>query len=280
MSSVEPVPCEPPRTLSLDDEAALAEAVRALERESFTARLTHMVGRGASSLAALAPLGARRVVEKAATAALQRAMTIALGSLDKEQGAARTRLHTSLVTASGAAGGAFGIAALPVELPVSTVLILRSIADIARAEGEDLSRPEAALACMEVFALGGRTSVDDQMESAYFGLRALLASSVTEATRFIARNGLTSQGAPAVVRFLSQIAGRFGVVVSQKAAAQGVPVIGALGGAAINYAFAEHFAGLARGHFTVRRLERAYGPDFIRAEYERLAAVWRAAERR
>jgi hypothetical protein len=28
---------------------------------------------------------------------------------------------------------------------------------------------------------------------------------------------------------------------------------------------------VARGHFTVRRLERAYGKDAVRTEYERLA---------
>jgi hypothetical protein len=33
----------------------------------------------------------------------------------------------------------------------------------------------------------------------------------------------------------------------------------------------EHFQGVARGHFTVRRLERVYGKDVVRTEYERLA---------
>ena len=85
-------------------------------------------------------------------------------------------LHKALVTASGAAGGAFGLAALPVELPVSTIIVLRSIADIARSEGEDLSHPEASLACLQVFALGGRSGSDDASESGYFALRALLAN--------------------------------------------------------------------------------------------------------
>ena len=76
---------------------------------------------------------------------------------------------------------------------------------------------------------------------------------------------------------MSQIAGRFGIVVSQKLAAQSIPVIGAIGGGAINYAFAEHFTGLARGHFTVRRLERMYGPQAVREEYDRLAAIWRTS---
>ena len=67
------------------------------------------------------------------------------------------------------------------------------------------------------------------------------------------------------------MASRFGVVVTQKVAAQAVPVIGALGGAAVNYAFIEHFQDVARGHFTVRRLERAYGKDVVRTEYDRLA---------
>ena len=59
--------------------------------------------------------------------------------------------------------------------------------------------------------------------------------------------------------------------MTQKIAAQTLPIIGALGGAAVNYAFIEHFQEMARGHFTVRRLERAYGKVAARAEYERIA---------
>jgi hypothetical protein len=72
------------------------------------------------------------------------------------------------------------------------------------------------------------------------------------------------------VRFITLVA-RFGVVVTQKVAAQALPVVGALGGAAVNYAFIEHFQDVARGHFTVRRLERIYGKDLVRQEYERIA---------
>ena len=74
-----------------------------------------------------------------------------------------------------------------------------------------------------------------------------------------------------LVRFIAQISSRFGVVVSQKVAAQAMPLIGAASGAAINYAFVDHFQTLARGHFTVRRLERIYGAGLIRAEFNRLA---------
>jgi EcsC protein family len=160
---------------------------------------------------------------------------------------------------------------LPIELPVSTVIMLRSIADIARSEGEDLSDPEAALSCVQVFAMGGRAGSDDASESGYFAVRGMLARSVTEAARFIAERGVIREGAPILVRFITLVASRFGVVVTQKVVAQALPVVGALGGAAVNYAFIEHFQDVARGHFTVRRLERIYGKDLVRTEYERIA---------
>jgi EcsC family protein len=149
--------------------------------------------------------------------------------------------------------------------------MLRSIADIARSEGEDLSDPETALSCLEVFALGGRAQSDDASESGYFALRSLLAKSISEAARHITNHGIIEQGAPVLVRFLTQVAARFGIVVTEKVAAQSMPVIGALGGAAVNYIFIEHFQAVALGHFTVRRLERVYGKSVIQTEYESLA---------
>jgi hypothetical protein len=58
---------------------------------------------------------------------------------------------------------------------------------------------------------------------------------------------------------------------------QAVPVIGALGGAAVNYAFIDHFQEIARAHFAVRRLERRYGKDTVRSIYERLSREASAA---
>ncbi|MBO0734792.1 MAG: EcsC family protein, partial [Methylocapsa sp.] len=108
------------------------------------------------------------------------------------------------------------------------------------------------------------------LETGYFALRAILAKSVSEAASYIAGRGLTSEAAPAIVRFVAQIGAHFGVAVSQKLAAQSVPLIGAAGGAAINYAFADHFQSVARGHFTMLRLERRYGERIVRAECDRI----------
>ena len=86
------------------------------------------------------------------------ALKAALRTMHQNPSAGSQLLHKALATASGAAGGAFGLSTLPIEMPVSTIIILRSIADIARSEGENLSDPEAALSCVQVFALGGRAA--------------------------------------------------------------------------------------------------------------------------
>jgi len=177
--------------------------------------------------------------------------------------------HKIAATVTGAGGGAFGLPALLIELPVSTTIMLRSIAAIARSEGEDIRVAESKLACVEVFALGGRATKDDAAESGYFAVRAALAKAVSEAAGFIAERGFVKEGGPVIVRLISLIATRFGVNVSEKAAAQAIPAVGAVGGALINLAFINHFQDMARGHFTVRRLERIYGAVVVESEYHK-----------
>jgi hypothetical protein len=258
--------------LTDQDFKALCEAVEALEYPGLAARLTNLAGKPIDLVRQALPAGASQAIAGATTKGLNAALGVALRTMNDRPRPRRgsRRLHKAFAVASGAAGGTFGLAALPVELPISTIIMLRSIADIARSEGEDLSQPETALSCIQVFALGGRAGEPDASESGYFAVRGLLAKSVSEAARFIAERGVVAEGAPILVSFVAQVASRFGVVVTQKLAAQALPVIGAVGGAAVNYAFMDHFQKMARAHFTVRRLERSYGRDFIRAEYERI----------
>lgn len=242
-----------------------------LERPSLAVRLTDALGAPIERGFKLLPARWSETINSAVQLSLERALSVALRSLRPEQGRlARNRLHKLAVAATGAGGGAFGLAGLVVELPVSTTIMLRSIADIARAEGEDIGLIEGQLACLEVFALGGRTPLDDAAETGYFAVRSALAGTVSEAARYLAERGLTEKGAPALLRLLGAIGGRFGVAVSEKIAATAVPVIGALGGAAVNTLFINHFQDMAQGHFTVRRLERVYGHSVIQRLYEQL----------
>ena len=207
------------------------------------------------------PKRASALVTGATRRALQTALRFALVTLDDQPGERSADFfHKALVTATGAGGGLFGMPALAIELPVSTTIMLRSIADVARSEGERITSPETKLACLQVFALGGRTKSDDAAESAYFAIRAALARGLADAAQFMAEKGVVQDGAPAVVRFIVQVAARYGVVVSEKTAAQALPLVGAAGGALVNALFMDHFQDVARGHFIVRRLERATIP--------------------
>jgi hypothetical protein len=176
-----------------------------------------------------------------------------------------------LATLSGAVGGAFGLPALAAELPVSTTIILRSMADIARGQGESIRDIDTQLACLEVFAFGGRSKTDRGPEAGDCGTRAALAHAVSNAEKYITEKGLAEEGTPAIVR-LTRVATRFSVPVYDKFAAQSIPLIGAATVAAVNLEFINHFQDMARGHFTVRRFERKYGEEVIRSEYERAEA--------
>jgi hypothetical protein len=252
------------------DIEAIATAVALLENASLAARLTNIVGKPIELIGMALPEGASKIIATATTKGLNAALRVALSTMENRPEAASRLLHKALATASGAIGGSLGLVTAPLELPISTIIMLRSIADIARSEGENLADPDAALSCVQVFALGARSGPAEAAESGYFVVRGMLAKSITEAARFITERGIVEEGAPILVRFIAQVAARFGVVVTQKLAAQTLPVVGALGGAAVNYAFIDHFQDVARGHFAIRRLERAYGKETVRAHYERI----------
>ncbi len=202
---------------------------------------------------------------------MMKALDVAVTSIGSEtsrnSNLTRDRAHKFAAATSGAVGGAFGLFALSVELPISTTIMLRSVADIAKSEGENIRHIETRLACLTVFAMGGRAASDDAAESGYFAARVAMAGAVSEASKFLAEKGMSKAGAPALIRLTSLIASRFGIVVSEKAAAQAIPILGAASGALINTLFIEHFQNMARGHFIVRRLEKIHGAEPVRLAY-------------
>jgi hypothetical protein len=157
-------------------------------------------------------------------------------------------------------------------------LMLRSIADIARHHGEDLSKLDARLACVEVFALGApRTG--RRADVGYYASRALLGRLTAEATALLLERGAANLAAPVVGGLVSEIATRFSVVVSERSAASAIPVLGAMGGATVNLLFMNHFQRVASGHFAIRRLEREYGPAIVRRLYDEHAPIRAQAPR-
>lgn len=258
--------------LPSDALAELREAKQILEQHGIADRLTQLVGAPITASLKMLPDVAENALYAAIDKSLSVALNVALRTLGDDSmktGKPRLLTHKLLAGVTGAAGGALGGVTIAAELPVSTVLILRSVADIARSEGEDLSSVETRLACLQVFALdpGNQSDVDDDTEIGYFAVRAAMAKQIRDASQYVLKYGMADTAAPPLVKLVAQIGKRFGVVVSEKLAAQAIPVIGAVGGALINSYFIDHYQDLARAHFTIRRLERTHGAALIREAY-------------
>lgn len=255
------------------DREDLARAATLLGSPSLAIRLADLIGTPLEGVIKRLPESAVKKIDEAVRVALGTALDGALATLDPRAKwlPASETLHKVGAAATGAAGGAFGFAGMAIELPISTLLILRAIADIARSEGEDLTEPPARLACFEVFALGGKSSADDAADTGYYAVRAALAEAVSQAAQYVAQNAVAGAGAPILVQLIAKVAERFGLVVTKKAAAQFVPAIGAAGGAIVNALFIDHFQGVARGHFTLRRLERKFGAQAVEAAFNRIS---------
>jgi len=250
----------------------LESAVNLLENPGLAAKITDIIGQPIEKGFKLLPKNFNAIVTSATEKSLNVALEAALATMDKKpEKTSWNKLHKMAAAASGGVGGFFGLPALAIELPLSTTIMLRSVADIARSEQEVIYDPFVKMACIEVFALGGSSMGDDSSESGYFAVRAALAKSVTEAAEYISKKGVVEKGAPIVVKLISKIAARFGIQVSEKMAAQAVPIIGAAGGAVINTVFMDHFQDMARGHFIVRRLEKKYDPAEVKVEYTKLS---------
>lgn len=253
------------------DRKELQVAKNLLENPGVAAKVTHFIGTPVEKSLKLLPDDWNKNIGEVTQTALLKASDAAIFTMKDIPGEASSNIwHKLGVAVSGGVGGFFGIAAIAIELPISTSIMLRSIADIARSEGESIAAMETKLACLEVFALGGNSQSDDGTESGYYAVRATLAKSISDASEFLIKNTLKDNGAPILVKFIAKIAERFGIQVTEKAAAQAIPAIGAAGGAIINTIFMDHFQDMARGHFIVRKLERKHGKKPIEKLYAEL----------
>lgn len=190
----DPDPAEP---LTPRRQLALRRAHDFLERPDFAARLAQYAGRPVDGALRMVPRGLNARLEKAVEKAIVAGLGLAIRSFaSNAPRRPASSLATTLASASGAVSGFFGPSALALELPVTTTLMLRSIAEIARHHGEDLSRLEARLACLEVLGLGAQRQRRD-IELGYYATRAMLARLTADASAVFVERGATTIAAPA-----------------------------------------------------------------------------------
>jgi hypothetical protein len=259
-----------PTQLSQIDHTALRQAVKSLENPNFAARLADYAGVPVNRVLGILPKVANNQLAALVRSAVMKSLDVAIETLEDEPPPTPAIWFSSfLAGVTGGVSGLVGLAALPVELPLTTTFMLRAIAAIARHEGEDLSKIEARLACLEVFALG--TKRNQQIEVGYYAARALLSKYTSDIVALLAERGAIDVSAPVVRNMVSEIVSRFGLVVSDKVAAGALPILGAVGGATVNVIFMDHFQRIAQAHFALRRLERTYGVANVRRRYAELA---------
>lgn len=231
----------------LDREiAALAHAARRANGPLMS--LVNRLGGGVERQMALLPPQIRAELERVTAQALMAAHGLAgLGG----EGDGRGTLAAAMAT--GAAGGAGGMLTSIAELPVTITLILRAIRAEARAAGFDPAEEGIRAACLEVFAAGSPLAGDDGVNTSFLSARLTLTG-------------------PALQKLIATVAPRLAAALGQKLAAQAVPVLGAVSGAALNAAFLRYYRQMARIRFQLMRLSVQHGAEAVTAAFARAAA--------
>lgn len=251
------------------DLEALRKAKTALEYPSLLARVTELIGTPIEKGIDCLPRGWKKKITTITQAVLMKSLDAALLTMHKSKPGKHETLHKIAVGSTGAIAGTFGLASLAIELPISTGIILRSIAEIAHSEGHDLAQLATRLSCLEVFALGGPSKQDDAVNTGYWSVRVALAKALPEMLENLTARGLGEAAAGQLTKFITLIAARFSIVVAEEAAARAIPaVVGAISAASLNVAFMHFYQELAKGHFAIKRLEKQYGTEAVKRKYD------------
>lgn len=161
--------------------------------------------------------------------------------------------HGALLGATGGLGGFSGLPAVLVELPITTVTILRSIADVARSKGENLDDVEVQATCLEAFAYGSPLKDDYDADLEFF------------ATRVGAVGLANRKSTVELADVISRVAVRYSIAVKSKVALQAFSITGAGMGTGLNWSYMQFYQAMASVLFTLRPIELKYDRNQVRS---------------
>lgn len=273
--------------INVDDYEALKKAVSLLEEPSLTIQITSLIGKPVEFLIDYLPNSAQKKINDIVKNVLYKTLDMAGSTMDDDKSEPSTIWHKIGVMATGSIGGFFGLPGLFIELPVTTTIMMRAILDIARGEGFSISEEETKLECLKVLAFTGNTNkADDSAESGYYLTRIVLdqiskvvsdelskiaaAKATAEATKTAANNISITTVGKKLAEYIEIIAARLGINLTEKMAAQVVPVIGAVTAATLNALFTDFYQNMAKGHFAILKLENKYSKELIKEGYDKI----------
>lgn len=213
--------------------------------------LVNRLGGSLEGQLAAVPQSVRTQIDRAVAAALERAHDLAAQGRHAPDLGRQGPLAAAML--SGAAGGAGGLASSLAELPVTVTVILHAIRREAVAAGYDPEDAAIRAECLRVFGAGSPLATDDGVNTAFLSARLTLTGT-------------------AVQKVISAVAPRLGLAIGQKLAAQSIPVLGAITGAALNAAFLNWYREVAAVRFALLRLAERHGVEEVAGAF-RLAAA-------
>lgn len=206
-------------------------------------RLVNRLGGTLEHQLSALPDGLRNQIERLTAQALETSYGIAARAPDLGP-----RAPMMAAVAAGAAGGAGGLTTAVAELPVTVTLFLNTIRSTAREAGFDPDQDWVRAECLQVFAAGSPLAQDDGVNTSFLASRLALTGSTVQ-------------------NLIRTIAPKLAAVLGQKLAAQAVPVLGAVSGAALNAAFLGYYREVAHVRFAMLKLAQVYGTDAVEAEF-------------
>lgn len=252
-------------SITNSDLKIIASAKGIIETETLATLINRFVGEGVNLVTKRLPDSAQQNIVKSLNMTLTKATEWSwLTTGTQEDPILRDNwAHTAAVSLTGLIGGSLGLATALWEIPITTSFMLRNIGCIAEKEGLDMSEERTRLGCVSVLAMGGDPTKVQGEELGYWATRQTMATLVSESLKWSGRGA-----SPALVRFITATTARFGLVISEKAALQMVPFLGAGAGLAINNIFLNHYQNIAKAHFSLERLSLNYGEATVRAAYD------------
>jgi hypothetical protein len=161
------------------------------------------------------------------------------------------------------------------DVTSSMTLLSRHTCRIATAYGYSSQRPENLPHLMA--AMAPQTESSDE---GYIALKSAVVTSIHEAGHFMSRSAgmvldrqLLEREAPQMIRLITYVADRLGIVITQKELGILVPIAGAVLNSSINVAFQQVGHQTAKDYFRRLLLEDRYGDELVSFAIQQEIAV-------
>ncbi|QUS37088.1 EcsC family protein [Falsirhodobacter algicola] len=240
--------------MSTDTEAEIAALARRAEQAGGPLmKVVSFAGTRAEGLMERIPMPVRERIEEATAFALRRCYGFAAAARGARLPDAGRHGHRVAAVLSGGLGGFGGLASSVVELPATVSIFFAAIQKVAASYGFDPEDEAVRVECLRVFGSGTPFEEDDGVNTAFLASR-------------IALTGAGAQG------LIASVAPRLAAVLSQKLAAQTVPLLGAATGAAVNLAFITYYQELAHVRFGLLKLAKDHPEGEVMESFRAAAA--------